>query len=53
MTPTTLRTRLVCAASAVAITLVLFQTVASFSRPTAVEQLAQAKKATVTVAIAR
>jgi hypothetical protein len=50
MTPTTLRTRLLCAVSALTITLVLFQTVASFAQPTAVEQVAQAKRATVTVA---
>ena len=53
MTPTPLRIRLLTAAAAVTITFVLFQSVASFSRPTAIEQLAQAKRATVTVAAAR
>ena len=53
MTPTSLRIRFLTAAGAVTITLVLFQSIASFSRLTAIEQLAQAKKATVTVAAAR
>jgi hypothetical protein len=53
MTPTSLPIRLCTAAAAVMITFVLFEAVASFSRPTAIEQLAQAKKATVTVAAAR
>jgi hypothetical protein len=53
MTRTSLRIRLLTASAALAITFMLFQTVASFSRPTAIEQLAQAKKATVTVALAR
>ena len=44
--------RLICAVAAVAITGTLFQTVASFSRPTAIEQMALAKKNTVTVATA-
>jgi hypothetical protein len=44
--------RLACAVAAVAITGVLFQTVASFSRPTAIEKMALAKKAMVTVAAA-
>jgi len=42
--------RLLCAVAAVTITGVLFQTVVSFSRPTAIEQLALAKKNTLTVA---
>lgn len=53
MTPNPLRIRLLTAAAALAITGVLFQSVASFSRPTAIEQVAQAKKASVTVAAAR
>jgi hypothetical protein len=50
MTPTPLRIRLLSAATAVMITFVLFHSVAAFSRPTAIEQVAQAKKATVSVA---
>jgi hypothetical protein len=53
MTRTSLRIRLLTAGAALTITFALFQTVASFSRPTAIEQLAQAKKATVTVASVR
>jgi hypothetical protein len=53
MTPTSLRTRLVAAGTALTITFALFHSVASFSRPTAIEQLAQAKNAIVTVAAAR
>ena len=45
--------RLLSAGAALAITFALFHNVASLSRPTAIEQLAQAKKATVTVASAR
>jgi hypothetical protein len=44
--------QLLSAGAAVAITFALFHNVASLSRPTAIEQLAQAKKATVTVASA-
>jgi len=50
MTPTPLRIRLLTAATAVTITFVLFHSVASFSRPTTIEQVAQAEKATMTVA---
>jgi hypothetical protein len=53
MTTIPLRIRLLTAAAAVTITLALFQTVASFSRPTTIEQLAQANKAAVTVASVR
>ena len=42
--------RVLAAGAALTITFVLFHTVASFSRPTAIEQLAQAKKSTVTLA---
>lgn len=42
--------RLAFAIASIAITGTLFQTVTSFSRPTAIEQLALAKKTTVTVA---
>ena len=45
--------RLLSAGAALAITFALFHNVASLARPTAIEQLAQAKKATVTVASAR
>ena len=52
--PRTSRTlRLLCAVAAVAITGTLFETVASFSRPTAIEQMALAKKNTVIVAARR
>ena len=44
--------RLLSAGAAVAITFALFHNVASMARPTAIEQLAQAKKAIVTVASA-
>ena len=53
MTPISTRTRLVVAAIAVAITGVLFQSVASMSRPTSIEQIALAKKTAVTVASVR
>jgi hypothetical protein len=53
MNTTSLRIRLLTAGAAVTITFVLFQTVASFSRPTAIEQVALAKKATVTLASVR
>ena len=45
--------RLLCAVVAVAITGTLVETVASFSRPTAIEQTALAKKNTVIVASRR
>ena len=44
--------RLLSAGAALAITFALFHNVASFARPTAIEQLAQAKKTTLTVAAA-
>jgi hypothetical protein len=53
MTPTTLRTRLLCAGSALTITLVLFQAIATFARPTALEQMASADRHAMTVAVAR
>jgi hypothetical protein len=53
MSPTSLRVRLLTASAAVTITFTLFHAVASLSRPTAIEQLAQAKKAAVTVASAQ
>jgi ABC-type enterochelin transport system permease subunit len=52
MNRTSRTVRLLCAVAAVAITGVLFQTVASFARPTAIEQMALAKKATVIIASA-
>jgi hypothetical protein len=52
MTPNPLRIRLVSAGAALAITVALFQSVASFARPTGIEQLAQAKKTTVVIAAA-
>ncbi len=52
MTTTSLRIRLLNGAAALAITVTLFHSVASLSRPTAIEQLAHAKKAAVTVASA-
>jgi hypothetical protein len=45
--------RLLSAGAALTITFVLFHSVASLARPTAIEQLAQAKKATVTIASVR
>jgi hypothetical protein len=45
--------RLLIAAVALTITSVLFHGVASLARPTAIEQVAQAKKATVTIASVR
>jgi hypothetical protein len=45
--------RLLTAGAALTITFVLFHNVASFARPTAIEQVAQAKKATVTIASVR
>ncbi|HSC64112.1 MAG TPA: hypothetical protein VLD35_10785 [Caldimonas sp.] len=53
MTPNPLRIRFLIACAAMAITGLLVQSVASFARPTAIEQVALAKKATVTVAAAR
>jgi hypothetical protein len=50
MTTPSLRVCLSTAVAAAAITFALFQTVASCARPTTIEQLAQAKKAAVTVA---
>ena len=44
--------RLFTAVAALAITFALCQSVASLARPTAIEQLVQTKKATVTVASA-
>jgi ABC-type enterochelin transport system permease subunit len=52
MNRTSRTARLLIAAAALTITGVLFQTVASFARPTAIEQVAQAKKSTLTVASA-
>jgi hypothetical protein len=45
--------RLLSATVSIAITFALFHNVASLARPTAVEQLAQATKATVTIATAQ
>jgi hypothetical protein len=45
--------RLLSAAAALTITSLLFQAVASFARPTALEQVALATKSTLTVASAR
>jgi hypothetical protein len=45
--------RVLTAAAALTITLAVFHSVASLARPTAIEQLAQAKKAAVTVASAQ
>ena len=53
MTPHPLPLRLLIASAAVAITGLLFQSVASFARPTAIEHVALTKKATITVAAAR
>ena len=53
MNRTSRTVRLICVIAAVTITGVLFQSVASFARPTAIEQMALAKKSTVTVAAAR
>lgn len=44
--------RLLGGVAALAVTFALFHNVASLARPTAIEQLAQAKKAAVTVASA-
>jgi hypothetical protein len=52
MNRTSRSTRFLSAAAALAITFALFHNVASLARPIAIEQLAQAKKATVTVATA-
>lgn len=48
-----LRIRLVTACAALTTTFVLFHTVATFSRPVAIEQMALAKKSLVIVAAAR
>ena len=53
MNRTSRSNRLLSAGAALAITFALFHNVASMARPTAIEQLAQAKKSTVTVATAR
>ena len=45
--------RVLAAGAALGVTFVLFHSVASFARPTSIEQVAQAKKATVTVASVR
>ena len=45
--------RFLSASAAIAITFAAFQGVASMARPTTIEQLAHAKKPTVTVASAR
>lgn len=53
MNRTSRRIRLLSATVSIAITFALFHNVASLARPTAVEQLAQATKATVTIATAQ
>jgi hypothetical protein len=53
MTRTSPSIRLLSAGAALAVTFALFHNVAGLARPAAIEQMAQAKKATATVASAR